>query len=152
MKPVRHITNPLNNELETRLRERYAQFPRQAAEPEPMEGEPVMPTAPPAVSEPGMGVSSENIALEQLHPLYESLLQAHRKVRNLSGELTKRRLTDVQLKDFGMAEDWLSVTKGIARQYGEALIQLEQLLEQLNEGVADFRTKFGKDPDFLSGE
>jgi hypothetical protein len=115
-----------------------------------MEGEPVVPEKPLPVAEDG--VSSENLALQQLQPLYEQLLKEHNSIGYFSSELTRRKLTENQLRDFSAAENWLTVTKGIAKQYAEALVRLEQLLEQLTEGVTEFRAAFGKDPPFLSNE
>jgi len=152
MRPTRTLTDPLNMDLEARLRQRFAEFPRQAAEPEleATEGDPVPVEQPLPVAEDG--ISSEELAIQQLRPLYENLLRARRQLNSLSGELTRRKLTDSQFKDLGIVEDWLGVTKSIARQYGEALIQMEQILEQLIEGVIAYRAKFNKDPSFLEGE
>lgn len=136
-------TNPLNRELENRLRARIATSPRYAAEPvvqeAPVEGDLVLDDT-----------SSVDAPSQQLEQLYAELMQAHRQMKNLSGELTRRKLNDGQIKDLGVVEDWLYVTKGIARQYGESLIRMEQALERLADGVAGYRAQYGRDPQFMS--
>jgi chemotaxis protein histidine kinase CheA len=140
---MRHtITNALNRELTMRMQQRYAEEPG-------LEDSPIVePTAPhpDSMQQSTPQVNSSSDHLVQLH---NDMVQAHRKMRNLSSELTRRKLTDSQLKDLGVAEDWLYVTKSIAKQYGEALMHMEHLLNELQEKVGAYRDQFGKDPEFL---
>ena len=119
------ITDPLNRDLATRMQQRYAEDPG-------LEDSPVVePTAPHPDAMQHAPAEAADAVSEHGAQLYADMVQAHRKMKNLSSELARRKLTESQLEDLGAAEDWLYVTKSIAKQYGEALMHMEHLLAEL---------------------
>ena len=122
------ITNALNRNLTARMQQRYAEEP--ALEDSPI----VEPTAPhPDAMQYESPAEASSAMSEHGAQLHSDMLQAHRKMKNLSSELARRRLTENQLEDLGSVEDWLHVTKSIAMQYGEALMHLEHMLVELTQ-------------------
>ena len=113
------FTNPLNRELELRIRARYANMLRNADEQQ------ISPT----IDE---GTLNELEQLTQLTPSVPApeqvdtpLRSVYNRFRHLAKELSNRHLTDNQLQDAEVVKSWFKVTDGIATQVMEELKELE---------------------------